>query len=150
MFWRMKRIHQTKALGGVLSKELPLSEPFCTQFSCWHSEREDYIYSSLCLHFDVPNQVCEPTSDLWSRSAVAWSCEAYCKFQSTSSTEGRDEDSRDKHLLVSETTVDRDSWDEVPMTMGSMMRFCSSWLLKDMACQKEMSDLWRSRAKLEG
>ncbi|VAH94359.1 unnamed protein product [Triticum turgidum subsp. durum] len=51
---------------------------------------------------------CEETSDLRSPSAVPWTCAAYCRFQRTSSMEGRVEDSTDRHLIVMETTIDID------------------------------------------
>lgn len=72
-------------------------------------------------------------SDLWSASAVAWTWAAYCKFQRTSSKEGRDDGSRDMHLLVIDITIDNDSCEQVLKTTGSTIRLRPLWLPKD-AC----------------
>lgn len=82
----------------------------------------------------LTNYYCEDAaSDLWSESAEAWSWAAYCKFQSTSSNEGRIDGSGDMHLLVIEITVDSDSCEHVVNTTGSTIRRLPSWLPKD-AC----------------
>lgn len=74
---------------------------------------------------------CEVASDRWSLSAVACTWAAYCRFQRTSSIEGRRDDSEDKHLSVMEMTSDRGSSAAVPSTAGSIICFRPSCLLND-------------------
>lgn len=84
--------------------------------------------------------VCEADSDFWSPSAVACTWAAYCKFQRTSSMDGRADGSDDIHLLVREITIDKESWAQVVSTIGSTMRVRPSWLLNDEACEKEAEE----------
>lgn len=79
----------------------------------------------------------EVASDLWSVSAVAWTWAAYCRFQRTSSNEGRLCDSGDMHLLVIDITIDRDSWELVVSTAGSTILRLPSWLPKDVCHWKK-------------
>lgn len=81
------------------------------------------------------NYVWDAPSDFWSASAVAWTWAAYCRFQSTSSNEGRVDGSGETHLLVIDTTIDNDSCEDVVSTIGSTIRFRPSWLPKD-ACNR--------------
>lgn len=75
----------------------------------------------------------EIASDFWSVSAVAWTWAAYCRFQRTSSNEGRLDDSGDMHLFVMDITIDKDSLELVASTIGSTILGRPSWLPKD-AC----------------
>ncbi|KAG5621772.1 hypothetical protein H5410_006990 [Solanum commersonii] len=55
------------------------------------------------------------------------------RFQRTSSNEGRLCDSGEMHLLVSDITIDKDSWELVVSTAGSTILRLPSWLPKDIA-----------------
>lgn len=81
---------------------------------------------------------CDMTSDLWSPSAVACTWAAYCKFQRTSSIDGRDDSSEDIHLLAIDITIDNDSRAEVVSTTGSTMRFRPSRLLNDVTWRRKV------------
>jgi hypothetical protein len=81
------------------------------------------------------NHACEVTSDFRSPSAAPWTWAAYCKFQSTSSTEGRKEASGDKHLAAMEITRDRDSCKLVASTIGSNTWSASSLSVSDVICK---------------
>lgn len=82
-------------------------------------------------------------SNLWSPSVVAWICAAYCKFQRTSSKDGRFDELRDMHLLVMETTTDKDSCEQDASTFGSTIFPCPSWLSRDTCkrCTTQFSDI---------
>ena len=68
----------------------------------------------------------DAAANLWSPLTVPWIWAAYCKFQSTSSIEGRLHDSREIHLLIMESTIDSDSCEQVACTIGSIIRFWPS------------------------
>lgn len=85
------------------------------------------------------NHACEVTSDFMSPSAAPSTCAAYCKFQSTSSTEGREEASGDKHLAAMDITMDRDSCEQVARTIGSSTWSASSFSLSDVICNLGIS-----------
>lgn len=78
--------------------------------------------------------------DLRSPSVVAWIWAAYCKFQRTSSKEGRVDESWFMHLSIMVITIDNDSWELLASTTGSIFRFRPSSLSKD-ACQKMQNQL---------
>lgn len=108
-------------------------------FKRWNTEAVDIFWSRLkhktqkllCHWCSGSIKFCDPHQLLF------WTWEAYCKFQRTSSIDGRLHDSVDIHLLVIEITIDRDSLQQVACTTGSTICFHSSWLLKE-ACNWSM------------
>ncbi|KAL3611907.1 hypothetical protein D5086_002927 [Populus alba] len=83
----------------------------CKSFGCNLKSSFRPETSGIALHISNNYDV---ESDYWSASAMAWTWAAYCKFQRTSSKDGRVDGSGDMHLLVMETKIDNeDSCEQV-------------------------------------
>lgn len=63
---------------------------------------------------------------LGSTFCVAWTWAAYCKFQRTSSKEGRVDDSGEMQLIVKDIAMESDSCEQDASTIGSTTRLCPS------------------------